>query len=106
MTNIIEDSVNFLEKYKSSLEKNSPSYYRIDIILPILSKMESSEDEWNAKCQYLYPKYKSGFLIELTRLISKTPEDNILVLVENIYCKCAYFLREYILYLESSDPYD
>lgn len=106
MTNIIKDSVNFLEKYKSSLEKNSPSYYRIDIILPILSKMESSEDEWNEKCQYLYPKYKDEFLTELTRLISNTTEDNILVLIEDIYCRCAYFLREYILYLESNDPYD
>ena len=45
MINIIEDSIKFLEKYKSKLDENSSSYYRIDIILPVLSKIKSSETE-------------------------------------------------------------
>lgn len=105
MTNIIEDSVNFLKNYKSSLDKNSSSYYRIDIILPILSKMESSEKDWDEKCQYLYSKYKDDLLKKLKELQNKEYEHDIEVLIEDIYCMCAYLLREYILYLESNDPY-
>lgn len=105
MTNIIKDSIEFLEKHKSSLEKNSPSYYRIDIILPILSKMKSSEKDWDEKCQYFYSKYKDYLLKKLKELQSKENEHDIEVLVEDIYCICAYLLREYVLYLESHAPY-
>ena len=106
MINIIEDSIKFLEKYKSKLDENSSSYYRIDIILPVLSKIKSSETEWSKICQYLYSKYKNDLLKELEYLKNTSSEDDITSLIENIYCKCAYLLREYILYMESHDSYE
>ena len=106
MINIIEDSIKFLEKYKSKLDEDSSSYYRIDIILPVLSKIKSSETEWSKICQYLYSKYKNGLLKELEYLKNTSSEDDITSLIENIYCKCAYLLREYILYMESHDSYE
>lgn len=106
MINIIEDSINFLEKHKSKLDESSSSYYRIDIILPVLSKIKSSETEWSNICQYLYSKYKNELLQELKYLKNKSSEDDITSLIENIYCRCAYLLREYILYMESHDSYE
>lgn len=105
MIEVIERSIDFLEKYKSNLDENSSSYYRIDVILPILSKIKSSEDEWSEKCQYLYSKYKDDLLKTLKHLKNTTTKDNILEIIEEIYCLCAYLLREYILYMESNEPY-
>jgi len=73
MINIIEDSIKFLEKYKSKLDENSSSYYRIDIILPVLSKIKSSETEWSKICQYLYSKYKIYIV-------------NVHIYLESIFC--------------------
>ncbi|WGE59177.1 hypothetical protein [Actinobacillus equuli] len=105
MINLIEESINLLEKYKSNLDENSSSYYRTDVILPILSSIKSSENEWVEKCQYLYPKYKNNLLNVLESLKDTMPNDDISELIEEIYCLCAYLLREFILYMESEEPY-
>ena len=103
---IIKDAINFLERHKSKLGTSSPSdTYRIDVILPILSKIESSEEEWLEKCKYLYPKYRTKFLADLNILQESAPEI-IPKLIQEIYCICAYFLKEYILYEESKDSYE
>lgn len=103
---IIKDAINFLERHKSKLGTSSPSdTYRIDVILPILSKIESSEEEWLEKCKYLYPKYRTKFLADLNSLQASAPEI-IPKLIQEIYCICAYFLKEYILYEESKDSYE
>lgn len=103
---IIKDAINFLERHKSKLGTSSPSdTYRIDVILPILSKIESSEKEWLEKCKYLYPKYRTKFLADLNILQESAPEI-IPKLIQEIYCICAYFLKEYILYEESKDSYE
>jgi hypothetical protein len=102
---IIKDAINFLERHKSKLgTSDSSDTYRIDVILSILSNIESSEEEWLEKCKYLYPKYRIEFLTDLNSLQASTPEI-IPNLIEEIYCRCAYFLREYILYEESMDSY-
>ncbi|MDG6235864.1 hypothetical protein [Glaesserella parasuis] len=103
---VLKKSINFLKEYKSTLDENVSTYYRIDIILPILSKIQSSEDDWSKQCQYLYPKYKEGLFKELIYLESEKLEGDISILIEGIYCRCAYLLREYILYMESNAPYE
>ena len=103
---IIKDAINFLERHKSKLGTSASSdTYRIDVILSILSNIESSEEEWLEKCKYLYPKYRIEFLTDLNSLQASTPEI-IPNLIEEIYCRCAYFLREYILYMESHKSYE
>lgn len=102
----LEKSIRFLEGYKSTLDENTSTYYRINIILPILSKIKLSEDDWSKQCQYLYPKYKEGLFKELIYLESEKLEGDISILIEGIYCRCAYLLREYILYMESNAPYE
>lgn len=106
MINIIEKSIKDLELYKSKLDKNSSSLYRIDVIIPILSKIKSSEEDWSQKCRYLYTKFKDDLLKELEYLNNTNQESDISDLIENIYCRCAYLLREYILYMESHDSYE
>ena len=103
---IIKDAINLLERHKSKLGTIASSdTYRIDVILSILSNIESSEEEWLEKCKYLYPKYRIEFLTDLNSLQASTPEI-IPNLIEEIYCRCAYFLREYILYMESHNSYE
>ena len=102
---IIKNAINFLERHKSKLGTSASSdTYRIDVILSILSNIESLEEEWLEKCKYLYPKYRTEFLADLNSLQASDPEI-IPNLIEEIYCRCAYFLREYILYEESMDSY-
>lgn len=103
---IIKNAINFLERHKSKLGTSSPSdTYRIDVILSILSKIESSEEEWLEKCKYLYPKYRSNLLTELNSVQVCNPE-LIPDFIQDIYCRCAYFLREYILQEESMNTYE
>ncbi|MDG4923955.1 hypothetical protein QA332_08860 [Glaesserella parasuis] len=102
----LEKSIRFLEGYKSTLDENTSTYYRIGIILPILSKIKLSEDDWSKQCQYLYPKYREELFKELIYLEGERLEDDISILIEGIYCRCAYLLREYILYMESNAPYE
>ncbi|MDO9922822.1 hypothetical protein Q7437_09215 [Glaesserella parasuis] len=102
----LEKSIRFLEGYKSTLDENTSTYYRIGIILPILSKIKLSEDDWSKQCQYFYPKYREELFKELIYLEGERLEDDISILIEGIYCRCAYLLREYILYMESNAPYE
>ncbi|WP_424411578.1 hypothetical protein ACPEER_11625 [Pasteurella sp. PK-2025] len=106
--NLIIQSMDTLNKLKPSLVSESLSY-RVDIIISILSKIDSSEENWSKRCLYLYPKYKNDFIKRLNEINSinhvNIEGNEHEYILEGIYTICAYFLREYVLYLESNESY-